>query len=152
MARSLERSLDQLSQLEESYRVSCNPILAWQGYEICRQDDIPLQRWILDYFDAGARSICTLVDPTAARFRLPHQARQVGYALGFGIRAGQANLFEQAKRSDRNQNICAEIKRLISQRRKLYLAYEDASKTFGLSPSTICRIWLASRRSQPGKC
>jgi hypothetical protein len=149
MALSLDQALDQLSGLEAAYQVSRNPIDVWRAYQICRRSGIPLPSWILGYFDASASSICNLVDPEEARHRLPQQARQIGLALGFDIRRGQANLFEQAKRRDRNQRICQAIEAaLITHRGKLYFAYGDVSKKFDLSPSTICRIWLASRAGQ----
>jgi hypothetical protein len=48
---------ERLPHLEALYAVECNPIYAWQAYEIAREGGSAIPDWVLEYFDFVADNI-----------------------------------------------------------------------------------------------
>jgi hypothetical protein len=99
---------------------------------------------VLDYLDRGADAICKLVDTEAPKQRFPQQARQVGLALEFGIKRGQANFFEKAKafasrRIDRARKAYGRVREDVPRRSVFFATTND--KEYLQSQTGNRRFW-----------
>ena len=59
-AEDLDQKIDrtftrqELDELRETYERTGNGAHVWQAYRLLRDSDMPLEQWILEYFDAAA--------------------------------------------------------------------------------------------------
>jgi len=79
-----------LGRLQAAYEETSIVLYVWDAYRFCRANDLPIPPWVLRYFDQTAEKLSTLADNKVRRF--PHQARQIGIALGLSGGRGRSRL------------------------------------------------------------
>jgi hypothetical protein len=144
-----------IAAAERRYRVTKNPLWAFEACAEATSNDLPLPRWVLEYFHRISVHLCEL-----SRSDIPRKSRiyrAIAKALEFPIgRRGRRNPFAELTDEIHRAWIILAMDYEIGAGHKPYIGAELAAKAHARecdrsgcrpTPMSVLRLWQRERKS-----
>ncbi|MCG8097264.1 MAG: hypothetical protein JAZ17_27190 [Candidatus Thiodiazotropha endolucinida] len=139
----LEKSLVKLiAEQYEVYRKTNNPLYIWQAYSMCREVDLPIPDWILEYLDQCSINLMNHWDNPPKE-----SANAIAKSLNM-VSPGRGSVFTETSRRDLNIAFFMAGSLQMDPKLKPDQLYDSLAKRFGVHRSTVQRAWVEWRDKQ----
>jgi hypothetical protein len=146
MAKRRTTSLDILHQrpgaltdLEEDFRESGNPVCPWLAMQYTLRNGSKLPKWAEDYFAQTANGVEAIVEEARAKKAMGRVADRIATLMGFGNDDdGQSRWFAHTALRERDWRLHdAVVTEIVWKGAVRKNAYGDVAKAHGVSPATV---------------
>jgi hypothetical protein len=136
---------------DDNYKLTGNPLYAWEGYQVARSHNQPIPIWILEYFDSIAEKLLQ-------KGKEHSQYSDCASHLGFVIKGGKNSFNQyQAKylrakavkytemrlweiacgslKPERKEDTCKAVCKVLIEKHGLHIHWKTVQKWYSLRPS-----------------
>jgi len=128
-----------LKAMHEHYRESENPLFAWEAFHLCKDSDIKIPGWVLDYFYTSAVNLLKIDKVVGGKV-----APVVSSALGMS-RRGVFARHKEFKEQLHGACLAIKMKKLNPGRKILLNIYDTVGDKFNVDCETI-KQWVRRYR------